>query len=423
MRLSYICNLKTIAVSAITLSSLISLASASTPPSESPSAEAELICHTDNQADCYPKVFSATDEFQVLHEDQDLPPGLHVQLDVLTGQKLAKLYNPNEQNPALEGLPVDRSVVVVDSDGPQDDSLPVPSGAPAYEPVGVVKAPKEKNNEFTQALETIRQHASTEAGKKSISSEELDKALEGLEDLSHGMYYGLEIAKDLDVLEGLFCLFTSQDAEQLEKRPLTERHDFLASSILASSIRNNKPALQAVDQLWDTLSKRQCPNRPEVRSLRSELYSGLEPISGPGSVEEASETYYTRLNLAVLDGLLKSPKIKGQFMEHDGMKNFLRILLREEEVWDPRKAKVARIITDTFLDEDAGAVLGVWPTASVTDAKVCANGGAESLEEGCWEYHLENLSKNPRNAEWSRELLDLLRQKRAGKSASGRDEL
>ncbi|KAI0385863.1 hypothetical protein F5Y04DRAFT_158773 [Hypomontagnella monticulosa] len=421
---SHMSNLKKIAISLFIVSSALSLTSASSaPPSESPSADGELICHTDNPAECYPKVFSATEEFQVVREDQDLPPGLHVQLDIQTGQKRAKLYNPEEKNPELEGLPVDRSVVIVDQEESQDDKPKIPPGAPAYEPVGIVKAPNEKNEGFIQALDTVKKYSSPKG--KSVKPGDLDKALEDLEDLSHGMYYGLQIAEDADALHTLFCLLSGPETAQEAEKPLTERVDFLASSILASAIRNNKPALRAVEGAWDTILEKQCVSNPKnARTPKSELYTNLEPTTGPASVEEAAEAHSTRLNLAVLDGLLKSPKIKEQFLAHDGMKNFLRILLRKEEVWDARKAKVARIVADTFLDEEVGAVLGVWPTvASVTDTSVCAEGGSDSLGEGCWEYHLEVISRDPKDAEWSQPLLDMLRQRLGSESTRRRDEL
>ncbi|KAI1774069.1 hypothetical protein F4818DRAFT_420738 [Hypoxylon cercidicola] len=421
---SFTRNPKRIVVLTALISVFLSFASASAsvpsaPPSASPSAETELICHTDNPAECYPKVFSATEEFQIVRDDQDLPPGLHVRLDIQTGQKQAKLNNPQEGNQALEGLPVDRSIVVVDPETPQDDQPPIPSGAPAYEPVGVVKAPREKNEGFTRALETVKKDP--DFGP----SEELDRALQDLEDLSHDMYYGLQIAEDAEALHALFCLLTKRDASAAaEERPLTERPDFLASSILASSIRNNKPALRAVEDSWDAVVAKQCKN---TASLKSELYGKLEPTSGPDTAEEAAEAYFARLDLAVWDGLLKSPKIKAEFMANDGMRNFLRILLRRGEVWDGRKARVARIVSDVFLDEEVGAVLGVWPTESVVgDASVCEKSGVD--EEGCWEYHLEVIGQDPRDAGWSRPLLDMLRQRRpaAKQPAPGqptRDEL
>ncbi|KAI2615701.1 hypothetical protein GGR54DRAFT_265739 [Hypoxylon sp. NC1633] len=428
MSTSLMSSMKKIAFLIFIISSVVSFASASSPPSASPSAETKLICHTNNQADCYPKVFSATDEFQIIHDDQDIPPGLHVQLDVQTGQRQAKLYNPKEENPALEGLPVDRSVVVIDPDTPQDDSPQIPFGAPAYEPVGAVKAPREKDAGFVQALETIKHHLT------SGRSDGLAKALEDLEDLSHDMYYGLQIASDTEATQALFCLLTTRDATTAatSEVPLTSRPDFLASSILASSVRNNKPALRAVEQSWDAILAKRCTptsttssTAPPPLDLGSQLYAGLEPASAPGTADEAAEAHIARIHLAVLDGLLKSPLIKAEFLARGGMRSLLRILLRRETVWDARRAKAARIVSDTFLDEEVGAVVGVWPTThDVTEARICAEGGARALDDGCWEYHLEIISRDSRDAGWSRPLLDMLRRRRLGEEAArGRDEL
>ncbi|KAI1213908.1 uncharacterized protein F4807DRAFT_204934 [Annulohypoxylon truncatum] len=446
---SYTRNLKKIALSFFVVSSAFSFVSASAsspPPSESPSAETELICHTDNPADCYPKVFSATEEFQIVHDDQDLPPGLHVQLDVQTGKKQAKLYDPKEENPALEGLPVDRSVVIVDPEEPQDDKPRIPSGAPAYDPVGKVKAPKEKDEGFTQALETVKKYAkkysnagdysgqSTNAGDYSGQSTELDQALEGLLDLSYDMYYGLQIAEDADTVHGLFCLVTNVDDSDSKKDvPVGERPDFLSALILASSIRNNKPALQALEKSWDAATNKQCVRSSGSGSsttppplLATDFFANLSPTSEPGSAEEVADIYRTRLSLIVLEPLLKSAPIRSQFLRADGMQRLLEVLLRgENAVWQDQRPKVARIVSDTFLDEEFGAALGVWPTAAqATEDGVCAAGGTESRGDGCWEFHLERIGRDPGHAEWSRPLLDLLKRRRADiPRTSGRDEL
>ncbi|KAI1468878.1 uncharacterized protein F4812DRAFT_349521 [Daldinia caldariorum] len=422
------------------------------PPAESPSAETELICHTDNPAECYPKVFSATEEFQTVHDDQDLPPGLHVQLDIQTGQKQAKLYNPAEdENPALQGLPVDRSVVVVDPEAPPDnnsDQPRPPPGAPAYEPVGVVKAPKEKNEGFVAALETVK--SSRSGGNSSAANpEELGKALEYLEDLSHDMYYGLQIAEDPDALHALFCLLTARDDDDdgtsQTERPISQRTDFLASSILASAIRNNKPALRALERSWDDLLARTCesatssssPPPPPSYDLKSALLvkptkrsadkgDGKDRGEKGEEEAEAEEAYAARLHLAVLDGLLKSPRIARQFLAEDGMRHLLSMLLRADTdpAWAARKAKVARIVSDVFLDEDLGAELGVWPEpgSAAEDASVCAAAGPEALGDGCWEYHLERISRGPEAPDWSAPLLELVRRRRAEQKKGGEEE-
>ncbi|KAI0890594.1 uncharacterized protein GGS22DRAFT_15687 [Annulohypoxylon maeteangense] len=424
---SYIRNLKKIAISFFIVSSTLSFVSASSPPpSESPSAESDLICHTDNPADCYPKLFSATKEFQVVHDDQDLPPGLHVQLDVQTGKKQAKLYDPKEENPALKGLPVDRSIVIVDPEQVEDDKPRIPSGAPAYDPIGIVKAPKEKNEGFAQTLGIVKKYAKkySDAGDYSGQSDELDGALDDLLDLSYDMYYGLQIAEDADVLHGLFCLATNVATSHPDK-PVGTRPDFLSAQILASSIRNNKPALQAVEKSWDVVTNKQCVSASTTTlSLATSFFNNLAPLSTPGSANEGEDLYRTRLALIPLEPLLKSPKIKTRFMEADGMSHLLEIMLREDGIWQEQKPKVARIVSDTFLDEEFGATLGVWPTAAkATEDSVCAKGGKESREEGCWEYHLGIISQQPSDAEWSQPLLDMLKKRRAEIPKPGRDEL
>ncbi|KAI3322234.1 hypothetical protein HD806DRAFT_143323 [Xylariaceae sp. AK1471] len=379
-----------------------SFTSASSPPVVSPAAKSELICHTDNPAECYPKVFSATEEFQIVHDDQDLPPGLHVQLDVQTGQKQAKLYNPDEENPALAGLPVHHDVLVVDPELPPD-APKIPDGAPAYDPVGVVKAPEQKNEEFSKALQTIKKSSERQ---QSVEADALDAALQLLEDLSHDMYYGLQIAEDSEAVQSLFCLLSRGDEAEGQIRPITERVGFLASSILSSAVRNNPPALAAIEKSWDAITEKLCQS--DSRSIKHDIFHQLAPLSVPDTKQESEEADSTRLYLPVIGGLLKAPKIRTEFLENDGMQSFLQILLREGGVWEPRRAKVAQIISDTFLDEDLGATLGLWPTKrQAVDISKCAEG---ALGDECWWYHLEKIGQDAEGPEWSQPLLSLIQQ-------------
>ncbi|KAI1437996.1 hypothetical protein GGR50DRAFT_691754 [Xylaria sp. CBS 124048] len=374
------------------------LTSASSPPIASPATEAQLICHTDNPAECYPKVFSATDQFQVVHDDQDLPPGLHVQLDIQTGQKQAKLYNPDEENPALAGLPVSQDVIVVDHEPVHDNEPRIPANAPTYEPVGIIKPPQEKSDEFSLALQTIKKST----GQQAIDAN-VREALEVLEDFSHHIYYGLQIAKDVEAVQSLFCLLFGGDST----RSSTERADFLAASVLSASVGNNARALAAIEASWDSIAEKQC--KSGSHSIKHELFKGLAPRSEPGTELETEEANRIRLYLTVMSGLMKSLKIRTEFLEDNGMQNFLQTLLRNGKVWEPAQVKVALITSDTFLDEDFGATLGVWPTQPQVDASKCAEDGSPSLGDECWAYHLEKMSSSGDAPEWRKRLLSLIR--------------
>ncbi|KAI5861813.1 hypothetical protein GGS23DRAFT_611414 [Durotheca rogersii] len=441
-------SLPALALLLLTSSPFLAAASASAPDpaSASPPAEAELICHTDNPAECYPRVFSATDEFQVVREDQDLPPGLHVRLDVQTGERQAKLHDPAEADAgALAGLPVDRSVVVVDGGGGALDPDQIPRGAPAYEPVGRVKAPQAQDEGFARAL------AAAKDARPDGDDAALVAALEVLEDLAHDMYYGLQLASDAAAVRALLCLLAAPGAGPAPDAPdaaLTRRPDFLAASALAAAVRNNPPALAAVAASWDAAVSAPCePPSPGRPSLRAEFYARLAPP--PGAAGRA-HAHATRVRLAVLDGLLRAPALRDEFLARGGAAQLLRILLHpgagaddDDDAWAPRRAKVARLVADTFLDEEAGATLGVWPPplpraeAPAPEegegegegaTGCCAGEGA--LDDACWEFHLEAIGRaSERDAAWSRPLLDLLRRRRPSSAPAAeqlspvRDEL
>ncbi|KAJ1331422.1 nucleotide exchange factor SIL1 [Microdochium nivale] len=434
------------------------------PPSskQSPSAESpDLICHTDNPAECYPRIFSPTTEFQVVRDDQDLPPGLHVQLDMQTGRKVAKINDPSEKSdPSLEGLPVDHAVVLVDqpAGGDEDDDVPAvprrPAGAPAYEPVGAIKEPREKHDGFANSLRIVKDHVSLPDG---VEVGTLVPALADLEELAHDMYYGLKIAEDRDILQALFCILLERDMDAwlvateqhagAKPGAMDERPDFLASMTLAAAIRNNPPGLTALEKSWDAIMGSSCRLQSGY-SLKAALYDNLAPSSPPSSSSSTAQSRFesdqARLTLAVLRGLLRSAKIRDEFLNADGMRSLLRILLSRDEAWSgARKGKVARIVADTFLDADAGAVAGVWgPTASGShgraDEGACAAMEAELEDEAlgdgalfvaddgtCWEYHLEKVLRDGRGGDWAQDLLALfqdLRPQESG-SSSGRQEL
>src|SRR4051794_9995054 len=60
------------------------ITSASAPSSPSPPGSSSLICHTNNPLECYPRIFQPTADFQIVHDDQSLPPGLLIRLTSAT---------------------------------------------------------------------------------------------------------------------------------------------------------------------------------------------------------------------------------------------------------------------------------------------------------------------------------------------------
>ncbi|KAK4103175.1 hypothetical protein N658DRAFT_494500 [Parathielavia hyrcaniae] len=338
-------------------------------PSPAVDADSELICHTDNPAECYPRLFQPSHEFQVVHSDQDLPLGLHVRLNVQTGLKEAKINVPDEHDPALEGLPVDSSVVIVERDEaePDQDQVKLPPNAPAYEPAGKIKEPRSadpaEGNAFYKSLSIL---------KKGL---DVDGALEMLDDISHDIYYGLRIAEDYDTVQELFCLSTAPPSSDSPQSTTRAR---LASLILASTTQNNPKALASLSAHWPKLSGTHCahsPTTPLGTSIFTLLPPQKEQEKAAAAKEEAAAPITPSLlkaRISLLSSLLKSPLFRADFLASpDPSSHLLRILTmttpRDDPnptAWASAQRSAAHLLLDNFLDADMGATLGQWPRSS-----------------------------------------------------------
>ncbi|POR39713.1 Nucleotide exchange factor SIL1 [Tolypocladium paradoxum] len=371
----------------------------------------DLICHTSDPKECYPRVFRPTDEFQIVHDDQELPKGLHVRLNIWTGKKEAKVNVPGEDDPALEGLPIDQAVVVVEPQQP--DAPRVPQGAPEYEAVGKVKEPPQHVSEsFVSTMKAL--------GNGVIpDNHAFDEALEGLKELSHDIYYGLKIAEDSDVVHALFCLMADQKASGSEG--FTPR-DQQAASILASALQNNPPALKEVTKVWPKLVDSKCPSSAD-KTLRKSLFSSFIPSSNVDPAGAKQSASRVKAKVSTINGLIKDSSVRSEFLNNGGMEGLLKVLLPVEKEWAGAQRKVGQLVLDNFLDEDMGAELGQWPKVPKLSDKQCQT-EESTTAEGCWDYHVARIMKANKGdkGHWSRDLNDRLAAARKKVSSPPRHE-
>lgn len=377
---------------------------ASQPVATSPTAHTDLICPTENPTDCYPRIFQATENFQIVREGQDLPLGLHVRMNIWTGEKEARLNIPMDGDDQLDGLSTEQSVVVVEQpeDGRTEDLQAlrdqVPPKVPEYVNTGKILPPREPDggscdseNFWNALLALSRNHLSNDA---------IDAALLDLSDLAHDIYYGVELAKRGDVLRNLMIFMSSESIHRRRQ----------AASILGGSVQNNPTALKEARQAWESLMHLECEKDAkdkrdcESRSLIKQLQQSLQQETDPA---------VTKAKISLLAGLTKDPGMRDDFLADAGMELLLSIFVRQDKQWDSTRVKIAQYVIDTFLDEDMGAQLGIWPKYSLLDTKHCAK-PEHTLNEGCWEYHLEKvkLEAGAEAGEWQTELLRLLRKTR-----------
>ncbi|KTW26827.1 uncharacterized protein T551_03289 [Pneumocystis jirovecii RU7] len=187
----------------------------------------KMICH--DRKGCYPEVFEATDVFQVVHQDQILPPGLHIRINFNTGIKEAKIMDEGDENK--------NSVILVYQDGHIQSTEPVDKEIPHSHLDEIkpnLKIPQEDHDQFSMALSFL------ESDKYQESEEDLTNILLLLEELSHELEFGIRICKSRIIVEHLMHLLKSSKSIHVKK---------LAITVLGSSLQNNPQALLHISDL------------------------------------------------------------------------------------------------------------------------------------------------------------------------------
>jgi nucleotide exchange factor SIL1 len=393
------------------------LAHASSDPVASPSVDTELICAPDNPDDCYLRIFEPTKDFQIIKEGQDLPPGLHIRINLETGLKEARLNIPIEGEESvesqLEGLPTEQSMVVVDqpeadSEEPGKPALrdQVPINPPSYDAAGKVPPPI-PNAESGDEMSTFQ----TSMLAIKMEARAFDKALDDLNDLAHDIYYGVEIAKDGPVLEKLVCLTLGAGTQRMDAKE--NGRDHKAASILGSALQNNPTALKEIAGYNKMVVNPTCGQSGSksqddfVKILRS----GIGGEKNPATL---------RAKVGAISGILREPTFRDEFLKRDGMELLLAMFLKKGEDFDIVRKKVGQLVMDNFLDEGMGASLGVWPKSEASSSKTCQD-KENMLDDGCWDHHVDTFSQATPNAAWAKDLLAALKEER-GRSSKGRKE-
>ncbi|KAJ2069558.1 nucleotide exchange factor sil1, partial [Coemansia sp. S100] len=191
---------------------------------KSPSIDDNQVCTTDTEGHqvCYPRLFNATDEFQVVQPGQDLPPGLHVQINMASGERLAKLMAPEPKK--------DLALVVPESlpvDPPKDNSRQRGFGS-GYKPAAA---------EGFQAHIDLVVELSTSMDRS--QADLLHNTLLAMEDLVHDTRYADEL---IHRSTGATSLLRLSDANS--SWPANIRQ--LASVVLGTALQNNPQAQESL---------------------------------------------------------------------------------------------------------------------------------------------------------------------------------
>ena len=388
----------------------------------------EIICEPDNPTDCYPRIFVPTEKFQIIRKGQDIPPALHVRLNIYTGLKEARLNVPmegeEEEGSTIQiQIPEGQDVAVVEqpeeavpetkSESGSEPEKPalrdqVPLKAPVYESAGRVVPPPPGTDDigtFQTAMVMVQ-----------MDSRAFDHGLDNLVELSHDIYYGVEIVKSGPVLEKLICLLLGAGTEAKEAKE--RERDHKAAQILSAALQNNPTALKEVEDSWKLVLYPSCATDYVEGNTKSKSPDFVSKFQNQLGKER--DPAVLRTKVTAISHLLKVQKFRSVFLEKKGMELLLAIFLKKGDKWDGVKKKVSQLVADNFLDETMGAELGTWPTGPIAGDTVCQTKG-KMLQDGCWEYHVQAYGKERGGSSWEEDFLSLLNERRGKVGARDRE--
>ena len=272
-------------------------------PAASPQATTELICHTQHASECYPAIFQPTEHFQLVHDDQSIPPGLHVRMNLATGLKEARLNIPeSEDAPKADIVIVDNTPIRLAADEAAEAEPITPPG------IQDQSQPERDYDYLRPSLDPEEASLfASETAKLRSSSVPTLESLSALTDLVHSYDWGLALAQDGLLIDKLATIF---EPDSPLRAPIEIRS--ATALLLGTAIQNNPEALAAL------LSHREEPthgawDQDVLDSVLSTLTLPLEQTS-PIALLQLHQR-----NVFLLYQLTSSPAQLRQFINFQGL--------------------------------------------------------------------------------------------------------
>lgn len=350
-------------------------------PAHSPEAHTELICHTSHASECYPAVFQPTEYFQRVHDDQSIPPGLHVRLNLATGLKEARLNVPEPEDapkadlvlidnppeahkvdvqaplmPDIKSQRVESQVVDSQNHDPRKEG-PFQSDVhtqPKFEEHEYFEddIPSVPNDEANESEFFSRQMAIVNFKNPTIPTniQNILSAIEHLTSLAHDLEWGIALTRNAPLSRLLMKYIILQSLAPLEIRSAS-------AQLLGTAIQNNAEALEALmSQFGDLEGYRYTPIIAVHIALRDSMLW-----------EEQDTVFQTRL-LFLLANLSPSLPQLETFVSSGGLTDLHGLFLGTEmdpgvDGRDKIRMKVANYVQDYVISTIDG-----WPSHSLVDS-------------------------------------------------------
>ena len=316
---------------------LTAVSTQSSPPApiHSPEAHTDLICHTSYASECYPAIFQPTEYFQLIHDDQSIPPGLHVRLDLTTGLKEARLnVAESDDAPKAEIVLIDSPPTsaieeqLVPEVPDQKDSTLKEQGDNIGE--DVLSNENDEINDFMHYRRDIvgllRSPPTNHDGKDILES------TNALIELAHAQEWGLAITSDSILVDVLVKAINPKSNAPIEIQSA-------AAQLLGTCIQNNPDALEA---LFANYARHDRPTPQDVTHAALDETTARDP--------RRENTLLQQRLLFFLSQLCQSQKQLEIFVGRSGLSTLLPIYDTERMELDDGRYKVRAKVANFFID-------------------------------------------------------------------------
>ncbi|KAJ2556364.1 nucleotide exchange factor sil1 [Coemansia sp. RSA 1933] len=292
----------------LALASLVAVGASSNQkpflPSQHQNTTTDNICTTnaDGTRTCYPAVFQATSEFQVIMPGQSVPPGLHIQIDMTTGQRKARLMSPEDSANSGEYGAI---AVVGDSN---NDVLEV-AHKEGHDQIALDNGRQHSTNHHQGAASPLEEYinrivvAGTNGPADPTATARMLKTLGELEELVHDSRHARQLLHDVSAVPALLRLSDPRPhhATGASSEPWAPAVRQISSVVLGSAVQNNQKlqgiALRsgAVTQLLGYLQ-----TETHLKSLGKHVFALSAIVRGHSS---ALEQFATRSGFQILESI------------------------------------------------------------------------------------------------------------------------
>lgn len=377
---------------------LTSLVTSSTLSSPESKVDLNSSCTSINSFDGYPRIFEPTLKFKKIREGQELPPGLHVRMNIYTGEKEARLNVPMMEEDDTSGnddqpLSLETALIKVDEEISHQKPLQYQEAIASQEKIQTPLSLSELQK-FQNSIAMLK-----------MKGPLFDQALEDLSELAHDIYYGREIAREDSILELLVCLTLGLALENIPKEEINRERT--AASVLGSAFQNNPAAIKEINNVEKNIIYPSCtPNSANKNAKKDNFISIFR-----NKLEKEQDSHTLKIKIITLNRLLKSHKFRDLFLKNEGLELLLAIFLKEGENFNAVKKKISELLTDNFLDESYGAQTNIWPKYKRSSSTFCKQ-SQNRFHDGCWEHHIEEFSTQVPTEDWPKNLLLALKNRR-----------